>query len=350
MSLRRASHLKSNLLIILILSTSIPVFGSIIPVSRFILSTGGIIRMRSQTRYELTIEYEDLIFSGYTAKDLNTMELIGVNHQPWVWYDWDKLLAEYEKGLVEAKKIGFNTIRFFTTLIMARLVKEPRQLTVEDIENVTPLVREFVAILKAYPHFKYIPTLASEGLFKQFEVLDEVMREWVDLWLAELPEDYVYAWDLCNEPPDNVNPDTLINLANYLKNKTSKPLTIGYHMDRMSVFQSTVEVIDIISYHFYPYKLLFYGKNPYEEFTKKLEWLDSYNRPYIIGEFGLEGPQEPNLEPHQKAYFANILHIMKQRDSDNLKGYAVWVLWGDGKEWNILNQDFTHKPVVDMLP
>jgi len=312
----------------------------------------------------LKTTFEKALSKGYLTKDERQLKIHGIESD---FKHWESL-ERYRTGLELANNLGFNYIRFITSRVI-------HQVDPTDFPTVNSRVQNYTTLLKTFD-LKLIPVLFDWDLWETAPRDNDFYRMWIDLWVDNLPDSYVYSWDLFNEPAGMPELYELIVFANeYLRTRTQRPVTIGFHdVTRANpdkyyteAFNNLVNLSDIISYHFYSYKLLIEDPefDVYNEFAEKLQWLGSFNKYYLIGELGFSATKD--FEQIQKYYMANLLHKMKDEASknDNFLGYIIWELRDDKDEswepippiekelrgfWGVLRYDFSQKPVVEVLP
>jgi len=326
--------------------------------------TNTFVRGEEDLTTELKIIFENALLKGYSTKDERQLKIHGVQLD---FRHWESL-KRYKKSLQFANELDFNFLRFFAPRAIG-------QTDPADFIKVQSLVQNYTNSLKTYD-FKLIPTLFDFEFWKAAPKDNEFYEMWIDLWVDNLPDSYVYCWDLFNEPlgmPELY--EVIVFAKEYLHTRTEKPVTIGFHdivradpeKHYEEAFYNLVNLSDIISYHFYSYKLLLQDPefDVYNEFSEKLQWLGSFDKYYMIGEFGFSATRD--FEHIQKNYIANLLHLMKDEASrnDNFLGYIICELRNVKDEswepypplrkelagfWGVLRYDFSNKPVVEVLP
>jgi hypothetical protein len=325
--------------------------------------------LRLQTVPQLALSMQESSASDTTpSRNLN---ITGCNK----WYDPElESISDYALDLQQMKAVGFNSLRF---LCPSRYVSN---------------AATFANTVNQYYPSNIMPILFN-GNGNLLDNLTIAQAESIiDIWVPLFP--HVYAWEIVNEPLDN-KPDSYYSkitmLIDYLHTKTSAPVTIGFHNYREDAFRRLVNSTDIISFHYYPIMCQAFGNalissgiaeqlirifpellrlttpllqsqqqwpihqtyNPAADLKKTLDWLATYNKTFLISEWGYEMSDRPDLDQAESLYVQNILNVMKHCQNPNFAGYEFYCLraYSVNDPWDgVENYERQLRPAAQWFP
>lgn len=224
---------------------------------------------------------------------------------------FDRLFVDYPpqevaSDLARIKGLGLGTVRFFIPFSL-----EPSPSAVGHLKH-------FLGTAKSLG-LTVIPTLLDRQTRYSPANLPELTQV-LDLWTPFLKGPEVLLIDLKNEPdldyPKNSfeTQFSLRFLAYYLREHSSKPITIGFSEPDPAVWDS----LDVVSFHHY---------GTPQDLTRRIARYRTAKKPILIEEFGFhtdaQAFPDPHTEAEQAVYYRDIL------DKANAEhvGALAWTLY-----------------------